>query len=130
MLGHTLLLLFLSFSAAQQAHGPRRIEEEPESIQGSGLLHQPKRARRSQVILAGGQLEEENIEGGGKRKENTPSIQLQLTDPTDGSIPAPNAEDGVGSTTIGADSVWSKLLEARYHPMCSSPPCSEVSDRR
>lgn len=33
-----------------------------------------------------------------------------------------------GSTNfIGAGAVWAKLLEAKQHPPCSSPPCKQVS---
>lgn len=114
MLPHTLLLLFLTLSVAHE-HGPL-VEEELGPTQGPTSLHQPQRAKRLQGIQAVRQLEGQMIKEGGKRQEHE---QLKCIDATDGS--------NIGTTTVGADSVWCKLLEARHHPMCSSPPCSEVS---
>lgn len=49
-----------------------------------------------------------------------------IFDGSGGATKSTTSSDAGPATLVGADAVWAKLLEARDHPPCSSPPCNEV----
>lgn len=68
---------------------------------------------------------------GGRQGQQTEKYGLQQPNTTfERSETAlnPTPSHDIGSAAlVGAGAVWAKLLEAKQHPPCSSPPCKEVS---
>lgn len=110
------------------------------------LRHGQEQARHrtldgSKKMQQGQAVEEAGRKDGRRRKEEEGhgsrqlKVDMEIPEeaPTEGYGYGYGDNDGGGSsdtgpaTLIGADAVLAKLLEAKDHPPCSSPPCKEVS---